>query len=516
MWDYNKANTFVYVIKGDNMDYYYNDKPHDMSEGDFFGTLDKVNAIYEILTGNENAIVKNVDMMALYGSWGSGKTTVMKEVEKKLIESNHRYHVIFFESWKYENDSDLALSLLEAMLDQCKEEVVNNVLKDNLKKVGRSLFNFSKNLLYSTELSFLGILTLKPGDAVKNALTETKETYQNTSYYKAVQNFEKSFEEVINTYMNAQNSPILIMIDDLDRCEPENVIRLLAAIKHFFMHDKIVYFCGIDKVAVESAIKIKYGTYISSEDYLDKLFPISFTMPEIRVEEFIGDFVNKVYEGNEGSEIATKLITELLVKIKFLNPRQIKKAFNKYLSFKILSKINNDKYSLQSIVDLSDPHYLVYSLFFIILKEFYGSEFNDLLNYREKLMKLANKIPCDNIVGGINLDNRTEKPEMFLQGAIISFERISINASLNNLERNLSLIVYIFYWLTPSEFTDLAYRNFTSLESIYEYINYIKTRNNPNNILCYFSEFLYSQLHNIDSNFVYPIYKSIKTINDFS
>ena len=57
-------------------------------------------------------------------------------------------------------------------------------------------------------------------------------------------------------------------------------MNLLSAIKLFFTlgKGKVIYFCGVDKSAVSEAVKVKYGEIIKSEEYLEKIFDISFNM----------------------------------------------------------------------------------------------------------------------------------------------------------------------------------------------------------------------------------------------
>jgi tRNA A37 threonylcarbamoyladenosine biosynthesis protein TsaE len=51
----------------------------------------------------------NIQMIALYGDWGSGKTTLMKDLIKDI--DKERFKPIFFEAWRYEKDNNIAKSL---------------------------------------------------------------------------------------------------------------------------------------------------------------------------------------------------------------------------------------------------------------------------------------------------------------------------------------------------------------------------------------------------------------------
>jgi predicted KAP-like P-loop ATPase len=61
----------------------------------------------------------NIQMIALYGDWGSGKTTLMKDLIKDI--DKERFKPIFFEAWRYEKDNNIAKSLFSIMLENLEE-----------------------------------------------------------------------------------------------------------------------------------------------------------------------------------------------------------------------------------------------------------------------------------------------------------------------------------------------------------------------------------------------------------
>ena len=355
----------------------YDDEYHIITDtSDYFNTGGKAKAITSIL--NENTPnMSNINMMALYGKWGSGKTSVMKYIEKH-IEDN--YTTIFFEAWKYENDENLTLSLMELMIIKYKEEIDDNILLEGLKKATYTLLTFAKNVLLSSQVSFLeGALSFDLGAAATKTSDKVNNKYEYKSYYKAIEDFNTNFNKVAEAYCKETNKLLLIMIDDLDRCEPQNVINLLASIKHFFTHSKVTYLCGIDKEAVEKAINIKYGSIINSDDYLDKIFNISFKMPEAQLDEIVRQFFHIFHPMDaDHPEEAEWLLINFLNKINFTNPRKVKKVFNKYycMSYLNFSEINNQYASI--LRNTNDSYYIILNVMMIILNEFYSVIANEL------------------------------------------------------------------------------------------------------------------------------------------
>ena len=48
----------------------------------------------------------------LSGDWGSGKTSIMKQVQKELEQDDGPIKTLMFEAWRYEAEENLLFSLL--------------------------------------------------------------------------------------------------------------------------------------------------------------------------------------------------------------------------------------------------------------------------------------------------------------------------------------------------------------------------------------------------------------------
>ena len=90
----------------------YTNRPHQIENSDLFGTKLKAELIKNLLVNNSEYFNQN-NMIALYGEWGTGKTSVMEYI-KNNCEQN--YSAVFFEAWQYEKDSNLSLSLFELIV----------------------------------------------------------------------------------------------------------------------------------------------------------------------------------------------------------------------------------------------------------------------------------------------------------------------------------------------------------------------------------------------------------------
>ena len=98
-------------------------------ENDFLGSLEKANAIAEFIETDRELLSKN-NMIAIYGEWGNGKSSLMKTVAEKL--ENDKYEKIWIDMWKEESDySNLSVKILNIILE--KIELDDSTRKGLLK-----------------------------------------------------------------------------------------------------------------------------------------------------------------------------------------------------------------------------------------------------------------------------------------------------------------------------------------------------------------------------------------------
>ena len=72
--------------------------------------------------------------------------------------------------------------------------------------------------------------------------------------------------------------PLVIIVDEIDRCRPPFAIELLEKIKHFFETQNVVFLLVINRKELESAVKSVYGSENSGR-FLDKFINFSTSLP---------------------------------------------------------------------------------------------------------------------------------------------------------------------------------------------------------------------------------------------
>ncbi|CAM1358610.1 conserved protein of unknown function [Tenacibaculum soleae] len=386
-------------------------------ENDYIGIIEKGNLIKSFFLANKQEF-SEIKFFSIYGDWGSGKSTLMKYLEKELKGS---FNTFFFEAWQFESDANLANSLLEFLAKKSNTKV------DNFLKNGSKLLEgFAKSVTFKTPIANFNMPTMI-------------DHLDEQTFFELKEQFSRDFINWETQITKGEKAPKynIVFIDDLDRCEPENVLNLLSAIKLFFTFGKkTIFLCGIDKKAVIEAVKTKYGEVVKANEYLEKVFDISFSMPQ---SVDVSKLVNQYFDENEkvNDKELGDLINNFFKDIHFQNPRRIKKILNKYLIIKRLKKSEASGLTLPNIIqNNSGTLFETYlTLYLLILNEFEPENYELLFNFSAKRVKYNESLR----------KNYTSDNEFKLASASI----------LNHVDEKL--INYKISGLTSSKIKDVIY-----------------------------------------------------------
>lgn len=455
-------------------------RPEELDEDtDYLGTIPKGQMIIDFIEKISNKNESPIQIIALYGDWGSGKTSLMRWIESHLPKDN--FYPIFFEAWQHENDDNLPLSLVDTIIS---EKPNNN---DELK---RSLFRLLRCTAKSVTLNLKLLEVLGVKLNLKEGIDEYQKIQEEKSFQERLAEFKKKYEELEDDILGIQNTEkLIVFVDDLDRCEPENVLTLLSAIKLFFTYGKrSIFICGIDKEAINSAVAHKYNNVIKANEYLEKIFDLSFTMPKNSIDKMVKYYFNYL----EPQYIEE--ITNFLIQLNFINPRHLKKVLNKYLLIKYFQDSNIDKNTLIPNLDISFFRILV--LFIVIIHEFEYDNFIFIKNYKSKISYYAS----------INKDTSSSSPAIErIEGYLLCYKR-EIICSMKSVYR------------LGQALNDNDRKTFSE-RYLCDFITLFAPKMNSYNILRHLSEAAYCkqfQDGSITGNFCSYLYENKNTVIGFN
>ena len=280
--------------------------------------------ISKIILNKENNTPFSI---AINGSWGRGKTTLMKTIREKLKNesgkrNNRKVKSVWFDAWKYsETDTMLAALVFEIFEEMAREKGLIDKLK--AKIVGDKQINMSKvlsDLLAAVTMSRVEFDKWLEDQAYKKEL----------SFYDLFQDYMK---KILMTFVlkkekgeySDKEGVLVIFIDDLDRCPPKQITKVLESINLFFDQEGCFFVFGVDITIISKAIDFDYKNLegFSGIDYIKKMIQLQFDLPVIN-EGDVRDFMeNELKIEKELKENLGPIIAGLES-----NQREIKRFIN--------------------------------------------------------------------------------------------------------------------------------------------------------------------------------------------
>lgn len=224
-------------------------------------------------------------MIGLYATWGSGKTSLLNLIHSELNQTACQEILpIYFGAWDHENPHGLVPSLML--------QIRERIQKDDQAKI--SWLNVAGASALITTDTLLKILTQNTIniEAIKKSLTtmEDHATVKSSAELDAHLLLQRNLATALETTKKAGIKRLVLLIDDLDRCHPDNIFqfidnlrRLLSIMDKLSSDEKyceIVGLLAVDEDIINMAIRQKYpGLRSEPSEYLYKLLSLNLRLP---------------------------------------------------------------------------------------------------------------------------------------------------------------------------------------------------------------------------------------------
>lgn len=180
-----------------------------------------------------------------------------------------------------------------------------------------------------------GIIKEEDVDGVLEALRPPS---ANDPLFDFINHFESTFDQLVKDYVGNPDGYLVIFIDDLDRCLPENAITVMEALKLYLDRANCVFVIGAESSIIEQGIKERYrdNPRLAAKDYLEKIIQLPFILRRIDTENALSllEPYSKTLPYRDDLALRTVIVqgTES-------NPRRIKRFIN---TFWVLTEITGD------------------------------------------------------------------------------------------------------------------------------------------------------------------------------
>ena len=298
--------------------------------------------------------------MSIDASWGNGKTTFLNMWKQHL--RNEGFPVVSFNAWETDFTGSPLVALTSELIEELKrlddnddlgikalETKIPKILKIALTKVVPVLISLTGGVVsIQTNEPAVGLAATTFSSGLSVAMEETtKDEPQNdssepTTYLDAKATIIDFKTELRNTACalssKHDNKPLIIAIDELDRCRPSYAVELLEIAKHFFSVDNIVFVLAIDKSQLSHAIKAIYGNDFDATGYLRRFIDLDFRLPDPDRTSFMThlmgqtgllQFLEDYPRASWGEPTHAKKLLESFLILPILSVRQIQQAMHR-------------------------------------------------------------------------------------------------------------------------------------------------------------------------------------------
>ena len=334
---------------------YYRDNALTGRGEDEFQHAHYVSVLKDILLKSQTPI--NV---GLYGKWGVGKSSIVhmlrEEIEKDDMLKDFKY--VEVDAWGISGKS-LQQGILEEINEQLGQPYPPEKLEDRLYNVHHvetvRIEKFTKlwipiigpilvaGIIISIAAPehILSALTITGLAAIATIFTTLLKFFSSTSKKiipRAISTFQ--FNKIYDGIIKKQEKKLVIVIDNLDRCDDTVAIDLLGIIQTFMVKRKCINILACDDEAIVKHLnKIKNYENRDGNEFLSKFFQIT-----IRIPPFIGENLSTYAEKliKKRSVQFSPFVKPILISGAIENPRKINQFLNIAVALYRLAEFKED------------------------------------------------------------------------------------------------------------------------------------------------------------------------------
>ena len=288
----------------------FDDKPIESPEEDKFGCKAQAKTIADTIsqmTAPEGTVI------AINGPWGSGKSSLINLIRNHLRNATDKgdLKIVDFKCWWFNGSEALTIAYFRELYSAMKPSLTWKTkipLKIALSKLGRylSLVNVG---IAGKILSTIGKILVQA-------------------------NTVESLHKKLSCALADMDSKYLIIIDDIDRLSPDDVVLIFRLVKSVGGLPNVMYLLAYDRQIAEKIFTDRYPS--EGPHYLEKIVQVSFELPEPNRVSLLNEFLRRldsVIEEREfgDGEYFRNLFDEIIAPeiktprdlIRILNPLQV-------------------------------------------------------------------------------------------------------------------------------------------------------------------------------------------------
>lgn len=285
---------------------------------------------------------------AIYGKWGSGKTHLLKHMAERLQKRYKReqyddpdeneaciykgqYNVCWVALWQFHSTEEattaIARSLQEALGCDSRNEITSKTL--SILRIANRILNTAEEEIYDAIAS---LIIKQDNDKKKNEI------------------------ETINRYLEIKEERAILFIEDFERADTSLIEHLLPLFETLAKIKHLTICCSIDFEQLEKKTMRSPIIAGSLQGYLDKVFDLSFDIPELECSIASRYFLDYVKENHKHCTILLDFAKDY--SLHFGTPRQVQRVANHLASIDWMYLEEREKSNAEVSLGEYSPKYI--------------------------------------------------------------------------------------------------------------------------------------------------------------
>ena len=250
--------------------------------------------------------------MVIDGGWGTGKTEFCQKLIRLMQQQHPDYQPVYIDAFRSDHSGEPLLALLAEIIKSCtppkdSDEKLIEEHKDRIRKITKAAGFLMKTVAKAAVGHVLKQNTDDLAEELQQIMNDGQEadslaeTVTDAAATIASHTIDATVEALLKEQIEAEKNlktlkaclkefaeakPIILFIDELDRCRPDYAVDMLEVIKHVFEVENVKIVLVTNTKQLRAAINHRYGVEVDAHKYLDKFLKYSFALPDKIVAPF--------------------------------------------------------------------------------------------------------------------------------------------------------------------------------------------------------------------------------------
>lgn len=247
--------------------------------------------------------------MVIDGGWGTGKTEFCQKLIRLMEQQQLNYQPVYIDAFRSDHSGEPLLALLAEIIKTCTPEDTDGQPSEKRKNITRKVARAAGFVMKTVAKAAVGHVLkqnledleegmsqiINDGQEAKNAAATVAGAATALASHSIDVTIDATVEALLKEQIEAEKNletlkaclkelaadkPIILFIDELDRCRPDYAVDMLEVIKHVFDIENVKVVLVTNTKQLRAAINHRYGAEVDAQKYLDKFLKYSFALPE--------------------------------------------------------------------------------------------------------------------------------------------------------------------------------------------------------------------------------------------